>query len=101
MSFEKKVFWSPVRPSIPGSNQTTKSIRHQTFLPTYVQEEPQMCLILSWHYGRQWLEERQAHENTIKRRTREIKKFIPPNFDKWLESRKTNLTRRQRALRVS
>ncbi|KAH8374512.1 hypothetical protein KR200_000255, partial [Drosophila serrata] len=94
---KKKVYWGPAEPTLPENNQVKKNVRHKTFLPSYVQEKPQMCLILSWHYGRQWLEERQAHEEAIRQMKRKSTKFIPPNFDKWLESRKPSLTRRQRA----
>ncbi|KAH8288781.1 hypothetical protein KR054_009548 [Drosophila jambulina] len=101
MNFGKKPSWSPATPFLPESNQTDKNMRHKTFLPSYVGEEPQMCLIMSWHYGRQWLEERQVHENNIKRKTYQAKKFIPPNINKWLDQRKPNMTRRQRASLVT
>ncbi|KAH8340773.1 uncharacterized protein [Drosophila kikkawai] len=97
MSINWKVCWEPAHPFRPESDQPNKNIRHKTFQPSYVQEKPQMCLILSWHYGRQWLEERQAYENAIKEKTRVSKNFIPPDFSKWLEKRKPNKTRRERA----
>ncbi|KAH8264334.1 hypothetical protein KR038_006577 [Drosophila bunnanda] len=96
MSLKKKVYWGPSVPTLPECDRPNRNLRHKTFLPSYEQEEPQMCLILSWHYGRQWLEERQAHQKTIKKKTQKITKFIPPNFEKWLETRKPNITRRQR-----
>lgn len=92
-----KVYWNPAELIRPESEQTKNNVRHTTFQPSYEREEPRMGLILSWHYGRQWLEERQTHEKSMNKIIKKSTKFIQPDFSKWLEKRKLTKTRRQRA----
>ncbi|XP_017081617.1 uncharacterized protein LOC108114944 [Drosophila eugracilis] len=90
-----KTYWNPRRPIRPVSEMAEKNIFHRSFTPTYEQEEPQMGLILSWHYGRQWLEERDCHEKKTKKMIKTEANFIPPDYTRWLERRKRSKTRQQ------
>lgn len=94
---EEKKFWSPARPIIPGAERDVKDLRHTSFTPSFETEHPQMGLILSWHYGRQWLEEREVHQKSVQKKTTKSAKFIAPDFTRWLEKRKPLHTRKWRA----
>ncbi|XP_017046013.1 uncharacterized protein LOC108091372 [Drosophila ficusphila] len=91
----KKIYWSPARAIIPEIETGEKNIWRKPFTPTYEQEQPQMGLILSWHYGRQWLEERRNHQEKTRKKMKKTAKFIAPDFTSWLEKRKRNKTRQQ------
>ncbi|XP_022213522.1 uncharacterized protein LOC111068381 [Drosophila obscura] len=64
---------------------------HKSFTPSYEKDETSMRLLLSWHYGRQWLEEsKQFHEKiAVKERS-----FIKPDIKGWVLKRMTLNTRR-------
>ncbi|EDV44311.1 uncharacterized protein Dana_GF19866 [Drosophila ananassae] len=83
-----KPYWSPARPIVPGTKRDVTNLRHTNFTPSFETEQPQMGLILSWHYGRQWLEEREVHQKSVQKKTKKSTKFIPPDFTRWLEKRK-------------
>ncbi|KAH8344058.1 uncharacterized protein [Drosophila takahashii] len=91
----EKNYWVPAKAFRPESELAEKNIWHKGFTPTYEQEEPQMGLILSWHYGRQWLEERNSHGKETKKKIKTGAKFIPPDYSSWLEKRRINKTRQQ------
>ncbi|KAH8318012.1 hypothetical protein KR074_000149 [Drosophila pseudoananassae] len=91
----EKNLWSPAKPIIPGADRAIKNLRHTNFAPSFEGEKPQMALILSWHYGRQWLEEREVYQKTLQKKTRKASRFIPPDFTSWLEKRKPIKNRKQ------
>ncbi|XP_017119591.1 uncharacterized protein LOC108141021 [Drosophila elegans] len=90
-----KNYWIPAKIIRPESELAEKNIRHHSFTPTYEQEEPQMGLLLSWHYGRQWLEERNIHDKMTNKKIKKGHKFIPPDYSSWLEKRTQKKTRKQ------
>ncbi|EDV47828.1 uncharacterized protein LOC6552100 [Drosophila erecta] len=91
----QKNYWEPARSFYPESEQAKINIRHMKFTPTYEREEPQMGLILSWHYGRQWVDERDTHKMATEKRVKKKASFIPPNYTSWLEKRRLKKTRQQ------
>eukprot|EP00099_Drosophila_melanogaster_P022109 NP_649503.1 uncharacterized protein Dmel_CG14659 [Drosophila melanogaster] len=91
----EKKYWEPAKAFRPKNERAKVSIWHQSFTPTYEQEEPQMALLLSWHYGRQWMEERDIHRMETKLKIKKEANFIPPNYTSWLEKRRAIKTKQQ------
>ncbi|EDW95704.1 uncharacterized protein LOC6535336 [Drosophila yakuba] len=91
----QKNYWTPARAFYAESEMAKRNIRHMTFTPSYEQVKPQMELILSWHYGRQWLEERDTHQMETEKKVKKEANFIPPNYTSWLERRRLKKTRQQ------
>ncbi|EDX11658.1 uncharacterized protein LOC6726744 [Drosophila simulans] len=90
-----KIYWEPAKAFRPEIEKSKINIWHRSFKPTYEQEEPQMALLLSWHYGRQWVEERDMHKKETKVKMMKEVKFIPPNYTSWLEKRRPKRTKQQ------